>query len=97
MKELKHVFEGTLRGFTTEPRRGQDGKEYNIDVMVLDSGMDTFRIVMRRADAEDVKKTVDPGMRIAVETLLRAFKDEIGVSFLGVFPCPPPKLDSAKK
>ena len=85
LTELQHVFEGTLRGFTTEPRQ-KDGQAYEVDVMVVDQGMDTFRITMKRADAQAVKPTLEPGSPIRVNALIRAFSSGLGVSYLGVLP-----------
>lgn len=85
LTELQHVFEGTLRGFTTEPRQ-KDGQSYNVDIMVVDQGMDTFRITMKRADAETLRPTLEPGAVIKVNTLIRSFASGLGVSFLGVLP-----------
>ena len=85
LTELQHVFEGTLRGFATEQRQ-KDGQTYNVDIMVVDQGMDTYRITMKRTDADNVKTTLKTGMPIKVNTLIRSFASGLGVSFLGVLP-----------
>ena len=83
--ELKHVFEGTLRGFATESRT-KDGQQYNVDVMVLDSGMDTFRINLKRVDADELKNALETGMKLKVETLIRGFSSGLGVAYLRLLP-----------
>lgn len=85
LTELKHVFEGNLRGFDQEDRQ-KNGDSFKVDVMVLDEGMTTHRITMKRVDKEDVERTLTPGTPVRVETLVRAFNNALGISFLRVMP-----------